>query len=153
MSFTHFTLDIDSDSIALVTWNSPGRSMNLIDAAVKDELSAIVEQVARIDQLETLEKLSSCHVWTHETVEKRFHYRQPGVWLLVVRVFRRRDPYFFPITPDHTGCKTWVPLDHPVPTDFIGPRIGHAGFHDRGELLLDGGIPERLRAALVEEQD
>jgi 3-hydroxyacyl-CoA dehydrogenase/enoyl-CoA hydratase/3-hydroxybutyryl-CoA epimerase len=46
MSFTHFTLDLDSDGLALVTWNSPGRSMNVIDPAVKDELSAIVEQVA-----------------------------------------------------------------------------------------------------------
>jgi 3-hydroxyacyl-CoA dehydrogenase/enoyl-CoA hydratase/3-hydroxybutyryl-CoA epimerase len=46
MSFTHFTVDVDSDGLALVTWNSPGRSMNLIDAAVKDELAAIVEQVA-----------------------------------------------------------------------------------------------------------
>ncbi len=46
MSFTHFTLDVDGDGLALVTWNSPGRSMNVIDAAVKDELAAIVEQVA-----------------------------------------------------------------------------------------------------------
>jgi 3-hydroxyacyl-CoA dehydrogenase/enoyl-CoA hydratase/3-hydroxybutyryl-CoA epimerase len=46
MSFTHFTLDLDSDGLALVTWNSPGRSMNVIDPAVKDELAAIVEQVA-----------------------------------------------------------------------------------------------------------
>ena len=46
MSFTHFTLDLDADGLALVTWNSPGRSMNVIDVAVKDELSAIVEQVA-----------------------------------------------------------------------------------------------------------
>src|ERR1700724_189544 len=46
MSFIHVTLDIDSDGLALVTWNSPGRSMNVIDPAVKDELAAIVEQVA-----------------------------------------------------------------------------------------------------------
>src|ERR1700676_2371971 len=46
MSFTHFTLDVDSAGLALVTWNSPGRSMNVIDPAVKDELAAIVEQVA-----------------------------------------------------------------------------------------------------------
>jgi 3-hydroxyacyl-CoA dehydrogenase/enoyl-CoA hydratase/3-hydroxybutyryl-CoA epimerase len=46
MSFSHFTLDLDSDGLALVTWNSPGRSMNVIDPAVKDELAAIVEQVA-----------------------------------------------------------------------------------------------------------
>jgi 3-hydroxyacyl-CoA dehydrogenase/enoyl-CoA hydratase/3-hydroxybutyryl-CoA epimerase len=46
MAFTHFTLEVDSDGLALVTWNSPGRTMNLLDVAVKDELSAIVEQVA-----------------------------------------------------------------------------------------------------------
>ncbi|HMG81090.1 MAG TPA: 3-hydroxyacyl-CoA dehydrogenase NAD-binding domain-containing protein [Xanthobacteraceae bacterium] len=46
MSFIHFTLDVDGDGVALVTWNSPGRSMNVIDPAVKDELAAIVEQVA-----------------------------------------------------------------------------------------------------------
>jgi 3-hydroxyacyl-CoA dehydrogenase / enoyl-CoA hydratase / 3-hydroxybutyryl-CoA epimerase len=45
MSFTNFAPDIGSDGIALVTWNTPGRSMNVIDAAVTEELSAIVEQV------------------------------------------------------------------------------------------------------------
>jgi 3-hydroxyacyl-CoA dehydrogenase / enoyl-CoA hydratase / 3-hydroxybutyryl-CoA epimerase len=46
MTFTHFSLATDSDGIALVTWNSPDRSMNVIDAAVIEELSAIVEQLA-----------------------------------------------------------------------------------------------------------
>jgi 3-hydroxyacyl-CoA dehydrogenase / enoyl-CoA hydratase / 3-hydroxybutyryl-CoA epimerase len=46
MTFTHFTLDVDAEGLALITWNSPGRSMNVLDVAVKDELSAIVEQVA-----------------------------------------------------------------------------------------------------------
>src|SRR5580698_9425360 len=46
MAFTHFTLEVDSAGLTLVTWDSPGRTMNLLDAAVKDELSAIVEQVA-----------------------------------------------------------------------------------------------------------
>src|SRR5580658_6164143 len=43
---THFTHDIDGDGIALVTWNSPGRTMNVIDAAVLAELSALVEELA-----------------------------------------------------------------------------------------------------------
>ena len=46
MPFTNFTLDIDGDGIALVTWNAPGRSMNVIDMTVIEELSAIVEQLA-----------------------------------------------------------------------------------------------------------
>jgi 3-hydroxyacyl-CoA dehydrogenase / enoyl-CoA hydratase / 3-hydroxybutyryl-CoA epimerase len=46
MTFQHFKLDIDADGIALVTWDSPGRSMNVIDLKVIEELSAIVTQVA-----------------------------------------------------------------------------------------------------------
>jgi 3-hydroxyacyl-CoA dehydrogenase / enoyl-CoA hydratase / 3-hydroxybutyryl-CoA epimerase len=46
MSFTHFDLKVGVDGIALVTWDMPGRSMNLIDATTTAELSAIVEQVA-----------------------------------------------------------------------------------------------------------
>jgi 3-hydroxyacyl-CoA dehydrogenase / enoyl-CoA hydratase / 3-hydroxybutyryl-CoA epimerase len=46
MTFINFTLDIGTDSIALVTWNSPGRTMNVIDVKVTEELTAIVEQIA-----------------------------------------------------------------------------------------------------------
>jgi len=46
MSFTNFTLDLDAAGIGLLTWNAPGRSMNLIDPTATEELSAIVEQVA-----------------------------------------------------------------------------------------------------------
>jgi 3-hydroxyacyl-CoA dehydrogenase/enoyl-CoA hydratase/3-hydroxybutyryl-CoA epimerase len=45
-AFTNFTLDIDSDGIALVTWNAPARTMNVIDKTATDELSAIVEELA-----------------------------------------------------------------------------------------------------------
>jgi 3-hydroxyacyl-CoA dehydrogenase/enoyl-CoA hydratase/3-hydroxybutyryl-CoA epimerase len=45
MSFINFTLDVDNAGIALVTWSMPGRSMNVIDMTVLEELSAIVEQV------------------------------------------------------------------------------------------------------------
>jgi 3-hydroxyacyl-CoA dehydrogenase / enoyl-CoA hydratase / 3-hydroxybutyryl-CoA epimerase len=46
MTFTNFTLETGGDGIAVVTWNAPGRSMNVIDATVTEELSAIVEQLA-----------------------------------------------------------------------------------------------------------
>ena len=46
MSFQNFNLDIDADGIALVTWDMPGRSMNVIDLSVIEELGAIVEKIA-----------------------------------------------------------------------------------------------------------
>ena len=44
MSFTNFKIENDGDGIALATWDLPGRSMNVIDATVMDELSAIIDQ-------------------------------------------------------------------------------------------------------------
>ena len=41
-----FKLEVDGDGIALVTWDMPGRSMNLIDVVTITELGAIVEKVA-----------------------------------------------------------------------------------------------------------
>ncbi len=43
---TNLTLDIDSDGIALVTWDMPGRTMNLIDVTTIEEFAALVEKVA-----------------------------------------------------------------------------------------------------------
>lgn len=41
-----FTLDVDADGIALVTWDAPGRPMNVIDLAVIAELTRMVEKIA-----------------------------------------------------------------------------------------------------------
>jgi 3-hydroxyacyl-CoA dehydrogenase/enoyl-CoA hydratase/3-hydroxybutyryl-CoA epimerase len=41
-----FTLDIDADGIALITWDMPGRSMNVIDVTTIEEISALVDKVA-----------------------------------------------------------------------------------------------------------
>jgi 3-hydroxyacyl-CoA dehydrogenase/enoyl-CoA hydratase/3-hydroxybutyryl-CoA epimerase len=44
MTFTNFKIETDGEGIAVATWDSPGRSMNVIDAKVMDELLAIIEQ-------------------------------------------------------------------------------------------------------------
>jgi 3-hydroxyacyl-CoA dehydrogenase/enoyl-CoA hydratase/3-hydroxybutyryl-CoA epimerase len=46
MPYLNFKVETDADGIALVTWDSPSRSMNVIDLKVIEELGAIVEQVA-----------------------------------------------------------------------------------------------------------
>jgi 3-hydroxyacyl-CoA dehydrogenase/enoyl-CoA hydratase/3-hydroxybutyryl-CoA epimerase len=41
----NFKLDVDADGIALVTWDMPGKSMNVIDMDVIAELETVVEKV------------------------------------------------------------------------------------------------------------
>jgi 3-hydroxyacyl-CoA dehydrogenase / enoyl-CoA hydratase / 3-hydroxybutyryl-CoA epimerase len=44
MALKNFTLETDADGIALVTWNIPGRSMNVLDQTSTDELEEILKQ-------------------------------------------------------------------------------------------------------------
>src|SRR5579863_10455033 len=46
MTFKNFRFDVDADGVALVTWDMPGRSMNVISADVTGELNEIVEKIA-----------------------------------------------------------------------------------------------------------
>jgi len=43
MSYTNFTVETDADGIALVTWDMPGKSMNVFTEEVMNELDAIID--------------------------------------------------------------------------------------------------------------
>ncbi|MEL6946840.1 MAG: enoyl-CoA hydratase-related protein, partial [Pseudomonadota bacterium] len=42
----HFSLETDADGIALITWDSPGKSMNVIDSEVMEEMDQLIDTVA-----------------------------------------------------------------------------------------------------------
>ena len=46
MTYKNFTLDVDADGIALVTWDMPEKSMNVFHESVIEELDQIVGKVA-----------------------------------------------------------------------------------------------------------
>ena len=46
MNLTQFKFEVDSDGIALLTWDMPGRPMNVLTPQVIDELEAAIEKVA-----------------------------------------------------------------------------------------------------------
>ncbi len=46
MTYANFKLEIDGDGIALLSWDVPDRSMNVITIKVIEELAAVVEQLA-----------------------------------------------------------------------------------------------------------
>lgn len=46
MGYTNFTIDKDAGGIAIVTWDMPGRSMNVFTAEVLSELEAVCDEIA-----------------------------------------------------------------------------------------------------------
>jgi hypothetical protein len=89
---------------------------------------AAVEAVRFVDDLDAALALDALHVWTPETVRQRFAYRTPGLYVLAVRVFAVPAPLDAPEHPAYAGCKTWVELDRPLPTDGATPVLDDARF-------------------------
>ncbi len=81
--------------------------------------------------------LDHLHLWSPETVRKRFNYRSPGLFVLPARVYRVPQAFEIAEAPRYAGCKSWVALERELPTDGAVPVLDDERFH---ELLrsLDG---------------
>jgi hypothetical protein len=87
------------------------------------EILVMVGWVGRVERVAQLAALSGWHDWTEATILGRFHYRTPGLWAMVVRAFRRPEPWPIAITTAHLGCKTWVLLESPPSTAGLTPVL------------------------------
>lgn len=113
-------------------------AMPLLDAAenaprtVGEVVLAHVVDVAEVffvDDLATARSLDEWHVWSSENIEKRFHYKAPGLYVMPVRV-RSTKPVVVTERPEYEGCKTWVVLDRELP-DEGEPVLSDAEFAAR----------------------
>ena len=75
--------------------------------------------------------LSPHHVWSHETVDQRYHYRRPGLWVLPVRVYRLPRPFELADSPHFAGCRSWVDLPAELPTAGAEPVLSDDEFARR----------------------
>lgn len=96
---------------------------------------AAVESVDFVQDTGILPALDAFHVWTSDTVFKRFHYRTPGLWVLSLRVYTTAEPVRLRVTAEHTGCKTWVPLETPLPTFGLSAVLDDAEATHRRDRL------------------
>jgi hypothetical protein len=74
--------------------------------------------------------LAHLHLWSEDTVRQRFAYREPGLYLLPVRVYRAPQGFDLPDTPVYAGCRTWVQLDQALPTAGAVPVLADEAFRD-----------------------
>jgi hypothetical protein len=72
--------------------------------------------------------LSHLHIWSEETVRRRFHYREPGLYVLMVRVYRSPTIHEIDESPAYAGCRSWVELTQALPTDGSTPVLDDASY-------------------------
>ncbi|HEX7900277.1 MAG TPA: DUF1802 family protein [Planctomycetota bacterium] len=101
--------------------------------AVDLELYAEVVDDVRVEELDRLRRLDGLHALAWEDVEKRFHYRTPGLWALTLRVRRLARPARVENARAYDGCVSWVELDREREVETSGPALGDAEFEKRRE--------------------
>jgi hypothetical protein len=75
-------------------------------------------------------RLRLLHLWSDETVHARFRYRSPGLYVLPVRVYRARQVIELRDRDSYGGCKSWVDLEHELPTEGAIPVLSEQDFAD-----------------------
>ncbi len=104
-------------------------------SAISLELYAVVQDVHHVLDRSALSRLSGRHIWSESTVEQRFQYRTPGLFALVVRMFRRPTPLIIDDAPHFAGCKSWVDLPAALPTSGLQPILADAAFEQQQDEI------------------
>lgn len=102
------------------------------------DLYAEVEQVWFIRDEGQLALLRPFHVLSDATIEQRFHYRQPGIYVAAVRLYQSAIGHDVVEDIQLAGCKSWGELPAPLSTAGLAP-IGapeHAAHIEQLRLAL-----------------
>jgi hypothetical protein len=95
----------------------------------------VVDAVQEIRDPAVLPQLVGQHIWSERTVDERFHYRTPGLFALMVRVYRPEALLVFPDSPHFAGCRSWVDLPGELPTTGLVPVLSDADHRARMDKL------------------
>jgi hypothetical protein len=107
---------------------------------VELSLYGVVEDIFQIADAARLGLLDGLHVLAPATVLKRFEYRHPGLNVLLVRIYRRQEPFSIRESPNFAGCHSWVDLRNKLPTAGMAPVVDDEAF---AALVAD--VRERLK--------
>jgi hypothetical protein len=91
--------------------------------------------VYRVHDLLPALLLAHLHLWSEETVRKRFAYRAPGLFVLPVRVYKSAQVFELPDTAYYQGCRSWVELERGLPTEGATPVLTDVQIRDLRENL------------------
>lgn len=92
---------------------------------------AVVTDVCEIRDERLLPQLAGMHWWSERTVGERFHYREPGLFALVVRMYAQTPAHVLADSPHFAGCRSWVELPQELTTSRLQPVLSDSQFEER----------------------
>ena len=106
-------------------------------ASVRDESQipirfyVTVERAVYLDDLALAHALDGLHPFTAAGVEARFHYKKPGLWAIVQRVYALPQAFLLENQRHYAGCRSWVPLVESLSTAGAKPVLEETEFAKR----------------------
>ena len=80
---------------------------------------AKLEGEKKITEWSEAKALAPFHILAESVVRERFEYKDAGLHIALVRVFRLEPAWIFPNKPAYGGCRSWVDLPEcPAATRF-----------------------------------
>ena len=99
---------------------------------------AVADPVLRITDSAALGRLQGRHVWTEQTVQNRFQFgREPGLHVLLTRVYQRRSPLRLPLRDSYSGCKSWVELEQELSTEGLTPVLADVEYNRQQDEIRE----------------
>jgi hypothetical protein len=99
---------------------------------------AVADPVLRITDSAALGRLQGRHVWTEQTVQNRFRFgREPGLHVLLTRVYQRRSPLGLPLRDSYSGCKSWVELGSGLSTEGLTPVLADVEYNRQQDEICE----------------
>jgi hypothetical protein len=99
-------------------------------------LYAVVHDVLEVDDFSKLQHLAGEHILSEATIEQRFNYRYPGLFVLVSRIYRIPVAVEIDDSPYIAGCKSWVELPIAISTNQACPILADAEFEARRQRTV-----------------
>jgi hypothetical protein len=103
---------------------------------IRFDTYACTERVIKVTHLEALRQLDGQHTLGWEAVQQRYYYRnQPGLHLLLVRIYQLAAPQELPNRSEYDGCVSWVELEQQLPTGSATPVLCSEEFQKKVEEI------------------
>jgi hypothetical protein len=105
---------------------------------VEIEYYVVADPILTITDIECVKRLQGRHIWNEQILRERFQFgREPGLHVLLTRVYRRPVPERFAPRESYGGCKSWVELERGLSTEGLTPVLRDAEYRAHREEIVE----------------
>lgn len=97
---------------------------------VRIQAMAEIAQSWELEDWSQIARLAGQHIWRESVVKERFERgRKKALLAWIVRVYRLDRPISVPVIAKYGGCRSWIHLDPPIPSEEgLIPVLSDADF-------------------------